>query len=225
MHRRKFKTTGRVELSYGVIIKALVDHQVSTKILMTNSYLLDVNDSLLIAIDIQPSFVKKENKAENNPLLQRMCWVIKVANWLKIPLVVTAEDIPNTGNICEEVAQLLPLNTRVYNKMTFGLADQPDILGAVQQTQRKTAVLIGYETDVCITHSALGLMDLEYEVVVVTDATGSPGEAHHIGLERIRGAGGIIVSAKSLYYEWIRTVEKSNEYENSGIETPEGMTL
>ena len=225
MHRRKFKTTGRVELSYGVIIKALVDHQVSTKILMTNSYLLDVNDSLLIAIDIQPSFVKKENKAENNLLLQRMCWVIKVANWLKIPLVVTAEDIPNTGNICEEVAQLLPLNTRVYNKMTFGLADQPDILGAVQQTQRKTAVLIGYETDVCITLSALGLMDLGYEVVVVTDATGSPGEAHHIGLERIRGAGGIIVSAKSLYYEWIRTVEKSNEYENSGIETPEGMIL
>ena len=204
-------------MSYGVIIKALVDHQVSTKILMTNSYLLDVNDSLLIAIDIQPSFVKKENKAENNLLLQRMCWVIKVANWLKIPLVVTAEDIPNTGNICEEVAQLLPLNTRVYNKMTFGLADQPDILGAVQQTQRKTAVLIGYETDVCITLSALGLMDLGYEVVVVTDATGSPGEAHHIGLERIRGAGGIIVSAKSLYYEWIRTVEKSNEYENSGI--------
>jgi nicotinamidase-related amidase len=212
-------------LSYGVIIKALVDHQVSIKILMTNSSLLDVNDSLLIAIDIHPSFVKKENKAENNPLLQRMCWVIKVANWLKIPLVVTAEDIPNTGNICEEVAQLLPLNTRVYNKMTFGLADQPDILGAVQQTQRKTAVLIGYETDVCITHSALGLMDLGYEVVVVRDATGSPGEGHHIGLERIRGAGGIIVSAKSLYYEWIRTVEKSNEYENSGIETPEGMIL
>jgi len=187
---------------------------------MTNSSLIDVNDSLLIAIDIQPSFVKKENKAENNPLLQWMCWVIKVANWLKIPLVVTAEDITNTGNICEEVAQLLSPNTKIFNKMTFGLSAQADILEAVKQTQRKTAVLIGYETDVCITHSALGLIDLGYQVVVVADATGSPGEAHQIGLERIRGAGGIIVSAKSLYYEWIRTVEKSNEYENSGIETP-----
>lgn len=175
---------------------------------MTKSSLLQVNDSLLIAIDIQPSFVKKEIKNKNNPLLQRMCWVIKVANWLNIPLIVTAEDIPRTGNVSDEVAQLLPRGTKIYNKMSFGLAAQPDILEAIQQTRHKTAIIIGYETDVCITHSALGLMDLGYKVVVVSDAIGSPGGAHQIGLERIRGAGGIIVSAKSLYYEWIRTVEK-----------------
>jgi hypothetical protein len=127
---------------------------------MPNSSILDINDSLLIVIDIQPSFVKKENKAETNPLLQRMCWVIKVANWLNVPLVVTAEDIPNTGTICEEVAQLLPPSTKVYNKLTFGLAAQPEILEAVQNTNRKTAVLMSYETDVCITRSALGWMDL-----------------------------------------------------------------
>jgi len=192
---------------------------------MTKPSLIDVNDSLLIVIDIQPSFVKKENKAKNNPLLQRMCWVIKVANWLNVPLVVTAEDIPHAGNICVEVAQLLPPNTTIFNKMSFGLAAQPDILEAVEQTQRKTAVVIGYETDVCITHSALGLIDLGYRVAVVADATGSPGEAQQVGLNRIHGAGGIIVSAKSLYYEWIRTVARSAEYENSGIETPEGLIL
>ena len=164
---------------------------------MTNSSLLEVNDSLLIVIDIQPSFVKKENKENNNPLLQRMCWVIQVANWLKVPLVVTAEDISHTSNISEEVTQVLPPNTKIYNKMSFGLTAQADILEAVQQTNRKTAVIIGYETDVCVTHSALGLMDLGYKVVVVSDATGSPGGAHQIGLERIHGAGGIIVSAKS----------------------------
>ena len=157
--------------------------------------------------------------------MQRMCWVIKIANWLNVPLVATAEDIPNTGNICEEVAQVLPPNTKIFNKMTFGLAAQADIIEAVQATGRKTAVLIGYETDVCITHSALGLLELGYQVAVVADATGSPGEAYQIGLDRIRGAGGIIVSAKSLYYEWIRTVAKSIEYEKSGIETPEGMIL
>jgi len=192
---------------------------------MTNSSLIDINDSLLIIIDIQPSFVKKENKSENNPLLQRMCWVIKVANWLGIPLIVTAEDISRTGSISEEVAAIIPPDTKIYNKMTFGLAAQPDILEAVQQTGRKTAVLIGYETDVCITHSALGLMDLGYRVAVVADATGSPGGAHVIGLERIRHAGGIILSAKSLYYEWVRTVAKALEFEDSGIETPEGIIL
>ncbi len=192
---------------------------------MTKSSLLEVDDCLLIVIDIQPSFVKKESKQESNPLLQRMCWSIKVAKWLSVPLVVTAEDIPNSGNVATEVAELLPPGTEVFNKMTFGLAAQADILDAVKRTKRKTAILIGYETDVCITHSALGLIDLGYRVAVVTDATGSPGDAHQTGLERIRGAGGILVSAKSLYYEWIRTVAKSIEYESSGIQTPEGMVL
>jgi nicotinamidase-related amidase len=154
-----------------------------------------------------------------------MCWVIEVANWLHVPLVVTAEDIPHNGSVSDEIAELLPPDTRIHNKMTFGLAAQADILETVQQTRRKTAVLIGYETDVCITHSALGLMDLGYKVVVVADATGSPGDAHQIGLERIRDAGGIIVSAKSLYYEWVRTVEKALEFEALGIEIPEGIIL
>jgi len=192
---------------------------------MSNSSLLEVNDSMLIAIDIQPHFVKKESKDEDSALLQRMCWVIKVANWLDVPLIVTAEDIPHTGNVADEVLKILPPNTKIYNKMTFGLAAQPDILESVQQTGRKTAVLIGYETDVCVAHSALGLMDLGYRVAVVADATGSPGGAHQIGMDRIRQAGGIFLSAKSLYYEWVRTVAKAMEFEDSGIETPEGIIL
>ena len=192
---------------------------------MTNSSLIEVGDSLLIVIDIQPSFVEKEAKDGNHALLQRMCWVVKVANWLKIPLVVTAEDIPHNGSVSDEIAELLPPDTKIYNKMTFGLAAQADILEAVQGIGRKTAVFIGYETDVCITHSALGLMDLGYRVVVVADATGSPGDSHQIGLERIRAAGGIIVSAKSLYYEWVRTVEKAMDFEALRIETPEGIVL
>ena len=192
---------------------------------MSNTSFLEVDDSILIAIDIQPSFVHKESKDDDNALLQRMCWVIKVANWLNVPLIVTAEDIPRNGGVSDEVAELLPPDTKIYNKMIFGLAAQFDIFDAVQLTGRKTAVLIGYETDVCITHSALGLIDLGYKVAVVTDATGSPGEAHRIGLERIRNAGGFIVSAKSLYYEWVRTVEKALEFESLGIETPEGLIL
>jgi nicotinamidase-related amidase len=192
---------------------------------MTRSSLLDAKDSLLIVVDIQSGFVKKENREDHNPLLQRMCWVIKVANWLNVPLVVTAEDAPRLGNVSDEVAGILPPGTTIYNKMSFGLAAQADILAAVRRTRRKTAVIIGYETDVCISHSALGLRDLGYKVAVVSDATGSPGGAHQIGLDRIRGAGGIIVSAKSLYYEWIRTVERSIAFESSGIPTPEGIIL
>jgi len=45
------------------------------------------------------------------------------------------------------------------------------------------------------------------EVLGVADATASPGAAHAIGLERMRRAGVLVSSVKSLYYEWIRTVD------------------
>ena len=120
---------------------------------MIKSSLIEVNDPLFLAIYIQPHFIRKESESEHNPLLQRMCWVIKVAKWCNVPLIITAEDISNTGNVSDEVAEILPPNTKIYNKMTFGLAAQPDILEAVQDTQRKTTILIGYETDVCGTFS------------------------------------------------------------------------
>jgi nicotinamidase-related amidase len=192
---------------------------------MTRPSLIEAEDSLLIVVDIQPSFVRKESREGHDPLLQRMCWVIKVANWLNVPMVVTAEDIPRKGDVSDEVAEILPPGTKVFNKMSFGLAAQADILEAVRRTLRRTAVFIGYETDVCIMQSALGLLDLGYRIVVVSDATGSPGGAHQLGLDRIRGAGGIIVGAKSLYYEWIRTVERSIAIEGSKIPTPEGIVL
>ena len=59
----------------------------------------------------------------------------------------------------------------------------------------------------------------------MADATGSPGDAHQIGLERIRGSDGIIVNTKSLYCEWVRSVNKSMEFEALGIELHEGKVL
>jgi len=50
------------------------------------------------------------------------------------------------------------------------------------------------------------------EVLGVADATASPGAAHAIGLERMRRAGVLVSSVKSLYYEWIRTVDRDKEF-------------
>ena len=44
-------------------------------------------------------------------------------------------------------------------KPTFGLAGTPEILDAVKATGRRTAVLVGFETDICVYQSAVGLLD------------------------------------------------------------------
>jgi nicotinamidase-related amidase len=173
--------------------------------------LLDSDDSVLIAIDIQDAFLNKLPLTESELLLSRVCWLVKVAQWKQIPIVVTAEEL-DQQSLASMLVQSLPAGTPIFDKLSFGLAHQPDIFGAVQRTGRKTAVLIGLETDVCVAHSAIGLLDQGYRVAVVADATGSPAPGHEIGLSRMQGAGAIIVSSKSLFYEWLRTVEMVNRF-------------
>ncbi len=194
---------------------------------MLANTLLTAEDSILIAIDVQPVFLRKLAPEEHEALLQRICWLIGVTNWLDIPLVVTAEDIPRDGTVDDQVAQRLPPNTPVFNKLVFDLAADTTIRAAVDQTQRRTAVLIGLETDVCVAHSALGLLGAGYQVAVVADATGAPGTAHHFGLDRIREAGGVIVSVKGLFYEWLRTVEQARRFRDAcaHLGVPGGIRL
>ena len=174
--------------------------------------LIDVQDSILVVIDVQAAFLEKLPPAERRPLLDRICWLIRVANCLGVPLVVTAEDIADLGSVEPQVARALPPGTAIYDKMVYGLAADPAILSAVEQTGRKTAILLGLETDVCIAHSAVGLGQHGYQVAVIADATASPGIAHAFGLERIRSAGSLVLSTKGLFYEWLRTVERTKQF-------------
>lgn len=193
---------------------------------MPNHTLIEGDDSILIVIDAQPAFLNKLPATERRPLLARMCWLIGVASWLHIPLVLTAENMAHLGGVAPEIAQMAP-ETPTYNKMVFGLAADPDILATIARTGRQTVILIGLETDVCVAQSALGLLEREYRVVVVADATSSPGIAHTAGLNRMRDAGVLVVNVKNLYYEWLRTVEQVRCFrtECANLEVPEGLQL
>lgn len=194
---------------------------------MSASALLAVEDSVLVVIDVQPPFLAKLAEIERQPLLQRVCWLVGVAAWLQVPLVVTAEDMAQLGGVDPLLAAVLPADTLLHNKLVFGVMGDPAIAAAVAATGRRTAVLVGLETDVCVAQSALGLLEAGYRVVVVADATGSPGTGHSFGLDRLRGAGVVIVGVKNLYYEWVRTVARSErrQVECPGLGTPPGIML
>jgi nicotinamidase-related amidase len=190
--------------------------------------LIDVDDSILIVIDVQDGFLARFSAQEREPLVNRIGWLISVAAKLGVPLVVTAEEISKHGGVTPALAQKLPLGTHVLDKRSFGLAGDREIVSAVRDTGRQTTVLVGLETDVCVAQSAIGLWQLGYRVVVLADATGSPGTGHEVGLERVRGAGILVSSVKSIYYEWMRTVDRAVQFwEKHGAEIglPEGVEL
>jgi nicotinamidase-related amidase len=171
---------------------------------MASSRLLERDRSCLVVIDVQPYFLAKLPLDQREPLAQRIAWMVRLAALLDIPVVATAEDLTQVGPLAEPVAQALPRSAAVHDKRVFGLADQSDILAAIEATGRRDLVLVGLETDVCVAHSALGLLDRGFRVAVAEDATGTPPPHQQAGIARMAAAGAIVTTVKGVYYEWVR---------------------
>ena len=174
--------------------------------------LVDREQSVLVVVDAQPGFYAHESLDEADSTaaaaaLERAGWLAGLAVALAVPVVVTEEDPARNGATDPRILGRLPDGTPVLSKPEFGLAGCPDILAAVRATRRSTAVLVGCETDVCVAQSAIGLIELGFRAVVLTDATFSPGEMHERGLARAADAGAELNHAKGLAYEWLRTLE------------------
>lgn len=167
---------------------------------------VDLEDSVLIVIDIQDSFLEKYDNTISEPVVEKAAWVIGIAGAMGVPVVAMAEDIDHSGTLNQTILDALPKGVKVHNKDSFGLAGQPEILAEVEACGRKTAILIGMETDVCVAQSALGLMEKGYQVVVLKDAVATTVGDEEIGLNRMRDAGAAISSVKAITYEWLRTV-------------------
>jgi nicotinamidase-related amidase len=174
--------------------------------------LVDVDDSVLVVIDIQDSFLEKYDDTVGKSLLETVVWLLKVAGHLNVPVVAMAEDIDNAGNLNQSIQKALSKDVKIHNKNAFGLAGNPDILADVEASGRNTAILVGTETDVCVAQSALGLMQCGYRVVVLKDAVATTAGDDDTGLNRMRDAGAAISSVKAITYEWLRTVHNTIEF-------------
>jgi nicotinamidase-related amidase len=177
--------------------------------------LLQRGDSLLVVVDAQPGFFRKDwfseaDTASAQSALERAAWLVAVAAALEIPVVVTEEEPERNGATEPLIGGRLPKGTSVLRKGAFGLAGEPEILAAVRDTGRRTAIVVGCETDVCVAQSAIGLLQHGFDCVVVEDATFSPGEMHARGLERLASAGVAPNHTKGVTYEWLGTVDDAH---------------
>jgi nicotinamidase-related amidase len=193
--------------------------------------LLSRDDSLLLVIDMQPHFwgerLDAGDQGRAREATRRAAWLAATARALGVPAVLTEEDPAGNGPTDSAILAALPPDAPVLTKPVFGVADCPDIMAAIGSTGRRTAVLTGFETDVCVTHSAIGLAEAGYRVVVVEDAVYSPFGAHAPGVTRLRDLGFELMRGKSVYYDWIRTLKAARAFQQDHPElaAPPGFSL
>lgn len=174
--------------------------------------LLDREDCLLVVVDAQPGFhagLGEEDARRAEQALVRTAWLVRLAVRLGIPVVVTEEDAARNGPTDPRVLAPLPEGTPALAKPTFAVTGTWAIAEAIEATGRRTAVLAGFETDVCVAQSAVGLRAAGLRAVIVDDAAFSPGEMHARGLARAAQDGVEVNHCKGVAYEWVATVAAS----------------
>jgi nicotinamidase-related amidase len=181
------------------------DHRISTA-------LVDAADCLLAIVDVQTGFAGRLDADVRDRLLERVTLIATSARWLQVPMLVTVER-PEAWGETDPAVAVASASATPLRKEVFGLGDDSAVLEAVAATGRGTAVLCGMETEVCIAHSALSLLERGYAVACVADAVASADDAgHRLGLERMRDGGVVLLSAKQLHYEWMRTVARARSF-------------
>lgn len=192
---------------------------------------IDVDDCVLVIIDAQDGFYSRGrldvDHAAKEAALERAGWVCGVATSLHVPLVVTEEDAELNGPSAGQVGRWLPPGTPVLTKSVFGAFGNPAIADAITATGRPVVVIVGMETDVCVAHTAIGAVERGMRPIVVHDAVFSAGSAHENGLARLAFDGIERISAKELYYEWLRDLPSVRQFDaaHPDLASPPGFSL
>lgn len=168
-----------------------------------SSNLINVSDCFIIIIDVQSKFMLGLTNEDRLIFLKKYNHLIRLSHVLKIPLIITAEDIEKNDSIPESLRSTLPPNVQIYNKFVYSCWGQKDIQMGIRNTQRLVAVICGFETDVCIAQTAIDLQANGFKVVILSDMTFSRNEIEHeIGLKRMEHYG-IILSLLKTWQEEI----------------------
>lgn len=186
--------------------------------------LLDAEDSQLVLVDYQSRLLPAIHEADL--VVANAVRLARVAQVLQVPLWATEENPEGLGGTVEALQPLVA--GRVLSKMAFDgtevllpklkPADRPARGGNARSLPkhlqkatpapapgRESIVLAGCEAHVCLMQTALGLLEQELEVWVVTDACSSRSERNRdAAFDRLAAAGAELVTTEMVAFEWLR---------------------
>src|SRR5262249_31678667 len=145
----------------------------------------------------------------------------KVASMHQIPVIVTASvpEGPN-GPLMPEIEEAAPHAVYVPRKGEVNAWDNAEFVKAVRATGKKTLVIAGVWTSVCVMFPALDAKAAGFKVYAVMDASGDPSElASRTTLARFLQAGVIPISANAVLCEVHRTWNRPDAAELAEIYT------
>lgn len=168
---------------------------------------INPDDTLMLLIDHQSGLFQLVKDLPVPELRRNAIALAKVATLLKMPVITSASvpDGPN-GPLIPEIHQAAPHAQYVGRRGEINVWDSADFVKAVEATGRKTLILAGTLTSVCMAFPSISAVTAGYKVYAVVDASGNWSKmATDLTVARIVQAGVIPIDTVAVISELQKT--------------------
>ncbi|MET4728022.1 nicotinamidase-related amidase [Lysobacter enzymogenes] len=182
---------------------------------------IDPDDAVMLLIDHQSGLFQTVADMPMTTLRRHAAALAKMATLAKLPVITTAS-VPQgpNGPLIPEIHQYAPHAQYVARKGEINAWDNPDFVAAVKATGRKTLIIGGTITSVCMAFPSISAVHDGYKVFAVVDASGTYSKmAQEITLARVVQSGVVPMDTAAVASELQKTWHREDAQQWAEIYT------
>lgn len=165
-------------------------------------FFLDKADTALVIIDIQDKLAAVMKVKDE--VIKNCLHLIELSKMLNIPIIVTEQYPKGLGHTVAEIKEQLP-SYQPVEKLTFSCCEEPNFLNEIKKLNKKTIILTGMETHICVLQTCIGLLREGYHVHLVRDAVCSRSKENwKTGVKFMRDAGAVITCTETVLFQLLK---------------------
>ncbi|MFU1517758.1 isochorismate family cysteine hydrolase YcaC [Vreelandella alkaliphila] len=181
---------------------------------MANPYVrLDKDNAAVLLVDHQTGLLSLVRDIDPDRFKNNVLALADLAKYFGLPTILTTsfEDGPN-GPLVPELKEMFPEAPYIARPGQINAWDNEDFVKAVKATGKKQLIIAGVVTEVCVAFPALSALEEEFDVFVITDASGTFNElTRDAAWDRMSGAGAQLMTwfgaACELHRDWRNDIE------------------
>jgi len=181
---------------------------------MTKPYAkLDKNNAAVLLVDHQAGLLSLVRDFQPDQFKNNVLALADLAKYFNLPTILTTsfEQGPN-GPLVQELKDQFPDAPYIARPGQINAWDNEDFVKAVKATGKKQLIIAGVVTEVCVAFPALSALAEDFEVFVVTDASGTFNEiSRDAAWDRMSSAGAQLMTwfgvACELHRDWRNDIE------------------
>lgn len=181
---------------------------------MANPYVrLDKGNAAVLLVDHQTGLLSLVRDIDPDRFKNNILALADLAKYFGLPTILTTsfEDGPN-GPLVPELKEMFPEAPYIARPGQINAWDNEDFVKAVKATGKKQLIIAGVVTEVCVAFPALSALEEEFDVFVITDASGTFNEiTRDAAWDRMSSAGAQLMTwfgtACELHRDWRNDIE------------------